>query len=240
MWSNWLTTVLVIDDAKGAAELFADALEKRLGVDVRSCFDAAAVTGEFAREVAADLALVDLTFPGQGPRNGADALRVLGEASPATVLAVLTRADPGVHDLLRDVWGVLPISGMISKNGSVEQQLSMVERLLNGESPVIDAELARFVTERSSTRTLETYARLVGHAGHAKLWRALMEFERPPTYGELAARTGLAVNSLRNYRSQILPELRPHGLVDPPLRDLHAFARRSGPFLRPHVEARLP
>jgi len=234
-----LTVVLLIDDAKGATELFAAALENQLGVDVRPCFDAGMVTGGFAREVAADLALVDLSPPGQAPRNGADALLVLAETSPATVLAVLTRGDPGVHDLLREVWGVLPISGMISRSSSVERQLSMVARLLDGESPVVDDELVRFTTENSTSRSLAGYARLVGHAGHAKLWRGLMDLEHPPTYGELAARTGLAVNSLRNYRSQVLPELRLHGLVDPSLRDIHAFARRSRPFLRPHVDARL-
>jgi hypothetical protein len=49
----------------------------------------------------------------------------------------------------------------------------------------------------------------------------------------------LKLNTVKNYRSQLLPELRVHRLDDPSLREMQEFAWRCRSFLRPYVEASL-
>jgi hypothetical protein len=80
---------------------------------------------------------------------------------------------------------------------------------------------------------------LVQHAGHAKLWRALIGAEEEPSYRDLAVAARLSLNTVRNYREQLLPELSLHGLDNPAMREMQVFARRCRPFLQPFVTQKL-
>ena len=236
----YVARMLLVDDAKASSELFAASLKAELDVVVDCVFEVSAVTPALVSAVDYEVALVDLSFPGQGLTSGADALMVLHRHAPGTLLVVLTQGDGSVTDLLRDVWDVFPLAGVLSKAGSLSEQLESIGRILYGTHPIVDSILRMYLPEqRSPWRTLEGFGRLVPHAGHAKVWRALIESPTEPSYNELAARTGLAVNSIRNYRSQLVPELRLHGLIEPSLREMHAFGRRCRPFLWPHIVRRL-
>jgi hypothetical protein len=57
------------------------------------------------------------------------------------------------------------------------------------------------------------------------------------TYKALAASSGLKLNTLKNYRAQLVDELTVHGLIDPTLREMKRFAHRCWPFLEPAIES---
>jgi hypothetical protein len=50
----------------------------------------------------------------------------------------------------------------------------------------------------------------------------------------------LKLNTLKNYRAQLVQELRAHGLDDPTLKEMQAFALRCRPFLAPYVDRFTP
>ena len=93
--------------------------------------------------------------------------------------------------------------------------------------------------QRSPWRSLDGYGRLVGHAGHAKLWRALIELDDEPTNRDQAEHTGLSIQSVRNYRSELLGDLALHYLEAPRMREMQRFAKRCRPLLAPHIRAKL-
>ncbi|MEO5724887.1 MAG: hypothetical protein ABIQ39_09660, partial [Ilumatobacteraceae bacterium] len=60
------------------------------------------------------------------------------------------------------------------------------------------------------------------------------------TYKALSDHSGLKLNTLKNYRQQLVFELgHHHGLRDPSLREMQSFAQRCNPFLKPYVDAAL-
>jgi hypothetical protein len=118
--------------------------------------------------------------------------------------------------------------------------VKVIEAVLRrGSAPIDPVIRPRLPAERSTWRSIEGYSRLIPHAGHAKLWRALIELEAEPSYRDLAKASGLSVNTVRNYRDQLLGELRLHGLENPTMRQMQVFAARCRPFLEPLIESRL-
>jgi hypothetical protein len=93
-------------------------------------------------------------------------------------------------------------------------------------------------SERNPRRTIASFRDLVQHAGHAKLWTALWT-TADPTYKQVSDLSGLKLNTVKNYRAQLVPGLVVYGLEDPTLRDMHDFATRCHAFLRPFVDERL-
>ena len=230
--------VLLVDDATGVTELFADLVRQRLGWEVDVVDRAGGVTHASVAAADYDLAVVDLSFPGE-PTNGLDVLLTVHAASPATALVVLTQGDDWVADLLRVAWEALPLATAMSKSSPLDQQIGRLDAVLGGVPVPPDPVLQPWLPlERSPWRSAAGFARLVPHVGHAKLWRALIESPDEPTYRDLAARTGLRMNTLKNYRSQLAGELALHGIDDPTIREMHAFAHRCRPLLQPHIAQR--
>ena len=128
-----------------------------------------------------DLALVDLSFPNQDS-SGIDALVTIHRRSPATVLAIITQGDEWVADTLRDAWELLPITTVISKSAPLDYQLDAIQRVLTTGSAPIDPAIRPLIpANRNPWRTPDTFGSLVHHAGHTKLWTALMEPTSPST-----------------------------------------------------------
>jgi hypothetical protein len=88
---------------------------------------------------------------------------------------------------------------------------------------------------------------------HARPGRRLRDVDRfvgevpPEIGGELAdgiasgsahvvERTGLRLNTVKNYRAQLVPDLELHGLRDPSLKEMGEFAQRCQSFLVPYLE----
>jgi DNA-binding NarL/FixJ family response regulator len=233
--------VLLLDDATAVNELLARELTARLGCEVSSLssVEDLLATDDTDHEVCVDLALVDLSYA-HSPLTGLDALCHLHAACPRTTLAILTQGDEWVAEMLRDAWEAFPLATALSKSASITSLLDAVARLLDDDEVPPDPVLQPMLPEeRSPWRSLEGYGQLILHAGHAKLWRALASFDDEPSYRDVARATGLSVNTVRNYREQLLGPLSLHGLVHPSLHDMAQFARRCRPLLRPHVEARL-
>lgn len=230
--------MLLVEDAAALAELFSAKLAERFDAEVDVCV--AVVDVElYLQKSPYDLALVDLSFP-QEHASGLDALAEIHRTSPATNLAIMTQGDAWVGDILRDAWDLLPIATVISKTAPLEYQFEMVQQVLMHGSTDVDPAIKPLLPSRPNPhRTIERFSDLIQHQGHAKVWNVLMDRRFDATYKNVADATGLKLNTVKNYRTQLLNELRVHGLEDPSLREMQDFAWRCRAFLRPHVERSL-
>lgn len=234
-----MTRLLIVDDSNLALELLPHRIEAELGWTV--------VTHDKPDDVAAvitahepfDMAIVDLAFL-NSHLTGLDALLTIYEHAPRCRMVVYTQGDSSVAEMLRDAWDAFDLATVLSKArpiGAVIKDLRSVET--HGKAPV-DVLLASWLPPtRSPWRSIEGYGRLVGHAGHAKLWRALIELDEEPSYKQLAEHTRLSLPSVRNYRSELLDNLALHGLDRPKMRQMQQFAKRCRPFLERHIRLKL-
>jgi len=229
--------ILFVDDAAGPTELLAELLRSSTGSPVATF---SSVEGFLAAPIEPwSVAIVDMSFRGS-QLNGADVLLRLHREAPNVGRLVYSQGDDWVADLLRDTWEAIPIQAVLSKGVTATAFVDVVRRVLAGERSIVDPVLAPLLPASPSPwRTLDGYGRLVVHAGHAKLWQALIDAPTEPSYRELGSATGLSVNSVRNYRDQLLAELRLHGLDAGKMRHMHVFARRCRPFLAPFIAAKL-
>ncbi len=231
-----MANILLVDDAAALAELFGRAIEHELGHTVHTVVSLSEVAASLALVGDLDLALVDLSFP-QEDGTGLEALVRIHQHSRATKLAIITQGDEWVAEILRDAWELLPITTVISKSAPLAYQLQAIATVL--------AEGRRPPTRRSSRCSRPSATRpappsgsrrLVQHAGHAKLWASLVAVD-DASYKAMADHSGLKLNTLKNYRAQLVDELETHGLHDPTLRDMRRFAKRCWPFLEPYINA---
>jgi DNA-binding NarL/FixJ family response regulator len=226
-----MRSLLVLDDSAVVNDLFAGLLRDRLDVDVVPLAAVAELEAELERHGRFDVALVDLSFP-EERTNGLDAMLMIHAHHPDTVLAVITQGDAYVSELLRDVWELLPVASVISKSAPLEFQIGQVRDLLETGSAVIDPSVQPMLpSQRSAWRTLDGFARLVPHLGFAKIWEALFVAPEDVTYRFVTDATGLRLNTVKNYRAHLLPELAAHGMRDPSLREMRDFAVRCRPVL---------
>ena len=128
----------------------------------------------------------------------------------------------------------------MSKMTSQAQVLRTLEQVArDGAAPVDPVLQPLLPEERSPWRSLDGYARLVDHKGHAKLWRALIELDEEPSYRELAEHTGLSLSAVSNYRAELLGHLNLHYMDAPRMREMQRFAKRCRPLLAPYLRAKL-
>lgn len=231
--------VLLVDDAQAFAELMAQALTSALDCRVTVERDPAVVTPSYAADHRFDAAMVDLSFS-NSHLSGLDVLLALDRGAPSTKLVILTQGDEWVADLLRMAWEAVPVASALSKNAPVRTIATTLDTVLTTGAAAVDPVLAPLLpSARSPRRTAEEFGRLVRHKGHAKMWKALIECDGDPSYAQLRAATGLRINTLRNYREQVVSELAFHGLHSPTMREICDFAHLARPLLLPHVEQRL-
>jgi DNA-binding NarL/FixJ family response regulator len=229
-----MSRLLIVDDNASSLELIAQAITARLEHTVELLSNVDAVTPEVCA-TGFDLALVDLAFRGSR-QSGLDVLVELAERSPTTRLVLFTQGDDSVAELMRVAWEALPLASAVSKSLPLGLLLDTIRRVLSeGASPPDPVLQPLLPAVRSPWRSAEAYRRLVHHAGHAKLWRALIDAGADPSYEELHRLSGLKVNTLRNYREQLVPELALHGLANPTMREMQAFALRCRPLLSPFL-----
>lgn len=236
-----MTALLLVDDAQGWTELLADVIRTRLGWTVTVAHGPDVVADTALDGAAFDIAVIDLSFPGDtGRRSGIDVLLWLHRTRPHTLLTVLTQGDEWVADALRDAWEAFALASVLSKSAPIDLTIAALAAIARDGSSAPDPVLAPLLpTQRSAWRSVEGYQRLVPHAGHAKLWQALIDCDDEPSYRDLAEITGLKLNTIKNYRGQLLPELALHDLEDPTMREMQQFARRCRPFLEAPIAARL-
>jgi len=234
-----MAKLLLVDDTTALTDLFAAAISDHLGHDVITTNALAEVGGVIAAHPDIALALVDLSFP-QERGSGLDALAEIHATAPRIALAIVTQGDEWVAQLLRDAWELLPIATVISKTAPLQFQLDAIQQVLRtGTSPVDPAIQPLVPAQKSMMRTIARFSELVPHAGHAKLWMALMDTTPSATYKQIADATGLKLNTIKNYRASLLGELALHGLNDPGLSEMRDFAVRCRPFLFPHISSAL-
>jgi DNA-binding NarL/FixJ family response regulator len=251
-----MAKILLVDDAASLIKLFGEAITSELGHEVTVMNSISEVAKFWDRAVKLsekpsgkavgksgmpprfDLAIVDLAFPVEQD-TGLSALYEIHHHSPETALGILTQGDLWTAAVLRDAWELLPISAVLSKAAPLKSQLSQIEAVVRRNRVIVDPSMRMLLPSHPNPwRTPQNFARLVVHQGHAKLWRALLELEGFPSYHEVAELSGLSVNTVKNYRTQLLGELKLHGLKDSGLREMSDFARRCRPFLVPFLAGR--
>jgi DNA-binding NarL/FixJ family response regulator len=217
--------------------LFARLLAEAVPASVVAVSQIEEVDATLATYPTFNAAVVDLSFAHQ-QGSGLDVLMAVSTASPSTKLIVLTTGDGWSIDLLEVAWDALDLATAISKTASVEHQIRVISQVLReGSAPVDGVLRANLPDQRSSNRSAASFRRLVRHRGHAKLWAALMQSSPAAEYAELASISGLSLNTLRNYRSDLLPELALHGLEAPTMAQMHAFSLLVRPLLQPYLQA---
>ena len=233
-----MSSILVIDDSPLATSLLADHIRER-GHDVVTLGAVEELTPEFLKAHPLDVAVVDLSF-NESHLTGIDALMILHEYTAHTKLVLFTQGDKAVAELLRDAWEAFDLACVVSKTAPISNQIEAIDEVARtGKAPMDPVLQMRLPSKQSPWRTINGYGRLVTHAGHAKLWRALIAAHREPSYRDLADQTGLSLNTVRNYREQLLPELSLHGMDNPTMREMQSFAERCRPFLEPFITAKL-
>jgi CheY-like chemotaxis protein len=233
------TRVLLADDTTSANVLVAEVIERELGWIVIGCDSPEDVKDVLDSGALFDIALVDLSFA-NSKRNGLDVLVLLAQRLPACRSIVFTDGDLHVAELLRDAWEAVEVASALRKTSSIAVLLDTLRGVgSTGSAPIDPVLLPWLPRERSPWRSLDGYGRLVAHAGHAKLWQALIDLDEEPTYQELAAHSGLKPFTVRNYRTELLEELQLHHLDRPKMRHMQLFAKRCRALLEPHIEAKL-
>ena len=129
--------LLLVDDASALAELFAEAIERRLGYTVGVAVSLAGVEEALAKIDVLDLAIVDLSFP-QENGTGIDALAEVHQARPEAMLAIITQGDAWVAETLRDAWELLPIATVISKSAPLAYQLGAIKQVITTGTALVD------------------------------------------------------------------------------------------------------
>ena len=236
-----MSQIVLIDRARALVELLGEELTAR-GYSVTRLTDpsdADAAAHEMADEPPAAI-VVDLELPDAQP-NGLDAMIAFDRWCPESPMLLVTHGDRRSERLIAVAWDAIGAAGAISKASSSRKLLEAIESVVATGTAKVDPALRHVVPARRSHRlTAASYRRLVPHGGHAKMWKALLDSDRPPSYREVAERTGLAISTVRSYRDDLRLELALHGLGSPSLVEMHEFARTVRPLLRPAIENRLP
>jgi DNA-binding NarL/FixJ family response regulator len=251
--------ILLVDDAASLIDLFGRAITLELGHEVTVINSVAQVarlwdgpkrktsTARSPRSAATqrsaerthdhrfDLAIVDLAFPAEND-TGLSALYEIQKRSPQTRLGILTQGDNWTEAILRDAWDLMPIKLILSKSAGLQFQLSQIQSVLIRGHVEVDPGLRVLLpAHRNRWRTPHNFSRLILHQGHVKMWRALLEIGEFPTYIAVAEHSGLSVNTVKNYRAQLLGELALHGVRSPGLSEMGEFAQRCRAFLLPFL-----
>lgn len=234
-----MTRLLIVDDSDLALRFLSNEVTTELGWDVVTADRPDGLSDLLTSSDPFDVAAVDLSFINSG-LTGLDALLTIHQQTPGCRLVVYTQGDPSVAEMLRDAWDALELAGALSKSTPMPTILRSLRQIgTHGNAPVDPVLQTLLPARRSPWRSLDGYGRLVGHAGHAKLWRALIELDDEPTYKDLAEHTGLSLAAVRNYRSELLDHLALHYLDHPKMRQMQRFAKRCRPLLAPHIRRKL-
>jgi DNA-binding NarL/FixJ family response regulator len=190
-----------------------------------------------------DAVVVDFLDP-RHKCNGLDIMLAFSRWCPESAIVVYTEGSPSAISLLAIAWEAIRPASAVSKLSPVAILHETIDCVLQHGSAEVDPVLRSLLPrERSPWRTVDGYRRLVPHAGHAKVWLALIESDGPPTYKQIAESASLSVNTVRSYREGLVAELRLHGLPSPTIRQLHEFAQLIRPLLSPvlveHLGARV-
>jgi hypothetical protein len=234
-----MVRLLIVDDSTWAVEQLPKMIRDELAWEVTTARRPDDLSDLLDGDVTFDVAMVDLSYA-NSRFTGLDALLTLHQQAPTCRLVVYTQGDAPFAEMLRDAWEAFELAGALSKMTDFAFVLRTLERVaVEGSAPIDPVLLPLLPAERSRWRSLEGYAMLVGHAGHAKLWKALIELDEEPSYRDLAARTGLSLSAVSNYRSELLHHLALHYLEAPRMREMQRFAKRCRALLAPHIRLKL-
>ncbi|MFV0257700.1 MAG: hypothetical protein ACK5PP_04540 [Acidimicrobiales bacterium] len=233
-----MTELVLIDITGGFADLLDRRLRHRHDYSMRLIAPDQAV--HEARRVHSrppDLVVVDPEAV-TGTVSGLDGAVCFRRWCPESALMFLVRTDVSgcPSPPLRVAWETMRPWGAVARS-SPTTFVSVVHRILTGPRAGVDPRLEPWLGPADATLPGEApLERLVGHNGHVRVWRALLDADEPPSYRQLAARAGLSVNTVRSYRRDFLEPLEAVGLSRPSVADLFTFAQAVRPLLVPVLD----
>jgi len=231
--------LVMVDHSVPLVELLGQHLN-RLGLTAHGYSDPHEAVDQARARASAppDIVLVDVEFPGASV-NGLDVMMAFKRWCPESRLIVYTAGGSHEEQLLRVAWESIGPASAVCKSsplGTLMDIIKSVSRL--GRAEMDPSLRALLPLQRSPWRTADGYRRLVPHLGHAKLWKTLLDHQTSPSYKVIADESKLSVNTIRNYRDDLLAELRLHGLENPSMRQIHQFAHSVRPLLAPVLDER--
>ncbi|MGH1504679.1 MAG: hypothetical protein ACRBI6_14055 [Acidimicrobiales bacterium] len=224
-----MADVLLVDDRKATAQMYEDWLT-RLGHDVTVVNEPDLVTPESLAASPPQLAVIDLSY-GNSELSGLDILLLLFRRCPTCRLSILTNGDAAVGDVLRISWEALPITVAISKGTLFDEFGDAIAAALDGDEWVDDDLSAWIPKRRDPGRSIERFAGLIGHAGHARLLQHLCAARTQPSQAEVARANGWVVATVRNYAEHLSQGLTILGYQKMTFAELHAFVQAARPIV---------
>jgi DNA-binding NarL/FixJ family response regulator len=169
------------------------------------------------REELPDVALLDVTMPG----NGIDAARKIAAACPATRIIMLTVSEDE-DDLLAAMKA--GASGYVLKGVSARDLASVVRSVSSGEVYVAPSLAFGLLREMSSPRPSDPLAEL-----SARERQVLELVASGLSNQEIGSRLGLAEKTIKHYMTNILTKLQVRSRVEAALLAARVGLGQSGP-----------
>ena len=204
--------MLIVEDHPMLAEALQTLLERRAGFNVIGA--ESTIAGMLARIAhdAPDLVVLDQHLP---DGKGTDSIQQLRQMSPRTQVVVLT-ADASDETLLAAVEA--GAAGFIPKSEPAARIIALLSRAAAGEIVIPVDDLARLLARQSERQARERERRRVAGELTPRDREILALVAAGIDTKEIAARTGLTVNTVRGHVQSVIEKLDAHSRLEAVLR----------------------
>ncbi|MGF1598147.1 MAG: hypothetical protein ACFCVK_14650 [Acidimicrobiales bacterium] len=234
-----MTELVLIDNAGTLADLLAERLhDQGRGAVALTTPEQALDEARKRHQEPPDAVIVDPEV-WAGATSGLDSAVHFLRWCPESCLVffVQTDANGRPSPVVRTAWDALRPRTAVAKSSPLNLLLATLEAVVDGRAAEVDPCLRPWLTTAHVPGGEgPPLARFVRHGGHAKLWRALLAFDEPPSYRQVADHGHLSVNTVRAYRDDLLDALGSAGLARPTMADMHHFAHGVRPLLAPLIK----
>jgi len=204
--------VLIVEDHPMLADALQTLLERRAGFNVIGTESTiAGMLAHVARD-APDLVVLDQHLP---DGKGTDAIHAVQQRSPHTQVVVLT-ADASDETLLAAIEA--GAAGFIPKSEPAARIIALLARAAAGEIVIPVDDLARLIARQTERRARERERQRVASELTPRDREILTLIASGIDTKEIAARTGLTVNTVRGHVQSVIEKLDTHSRLEAVLR----------------------
>lgn len=236
--------VVLIEEPGALAELLADRLEQ---LGVAPCLIDPATGPDLAQRSAArpPVAVVTDIDVSTAPAAALEALLAFRRWCPETPSVIFTATAPTSIPAaaLRLAWPAVGPAAVVSKRSPVGVFIEALQSVITtgraAPDPASSGLHPRSEISPASSPNGSDLERLVAKRVQARIWRTLLDHDQPPTYRTAAADLGVAIDTLRAWRLNLIDVLGTVGLHRPALAEMHLLAHTIRPLLEPLVTTRL-
>jgi two-component system nitrate/nitrite response regulator NarL len=204
--------VLIVEDHPMLAEALQTLLERRAGFEVIGSESTVAGLLEHVARDAPDLVVLDQHLP---DGKGTDAIQQIRQRDPRIQIVLLT-ADAGDDTLLAAVEA--GAAGFISKSEPAARIIALLSRAAAGEIVIPVDDLARLLGRQSEAQARDRERQRVAGVLTPRDREILSLIAAGVDTKEIAARTGLTVNTVRGHVQSVIEKLDAHSRLEAVLR----------------------